>query len=130
MKKGPKAYSVIWERIRANPDKGVPIDIVDPFVSRVIKAVKNEKYYDEVYRLMKMQEKKTGLMFVTRAAHPDNSTLVRVTFLLREFDTFSLSDSFYLRKYPPDTNLVKLLGFETLPAISFGVETKEYRNVV
>ena len=115
-----RSYDIIWERIRANPDKGVPVDILSPFTSRVIKAVKNVKYYDEVYRLMKNAEKKTGLMFVTKAIHPKDNSYVRVTFCLREFDTTLESDSYYLRKYPPGSDLVATLKLELMEPVTFG----------
>lgn len=124
--KTKRSYMIIWERIRANPDKGVPIDVVDAYVNRVKMAVRNEKYYDEVYRDIKRHEKKTGILFITRAKHPTETGLVRVTFLLREFDTTSQSDSYYLRKYPPDTDLVKQLGLEVMNPLMFGTQTQEH----
>jgi len=124
-----RAYAIIWERVRANPNKGVPVDVLDAFVTRVIKMVKNEKYYDSVYRCVKTAEGLTGLMFVSRAAHPTDSKYVRVTFLLREFSTTSESDSMYLRRYPPSADLVGLLNLETMPAITFGSGTHEFGQI-
>ena len=115
-----RSYDIIWERIRKHPEKGVPVDILNGFTSRVIKAVKNVKYYDEVYRLQKMAERKTGLLFVTKAIHPRDLNLIRATFCLREFDTTSESDSYYLRKYPPGTDMVAALHLELLDPVIFG----------
>jgi hypothetical protein len=120
-----KAYSLIWERIRANPEKGVPIDIVSAFTKRVIAMVKKEKWADEVYRIWKAGEGKTGLMFVHRAKHPTDNRYVRVTFLLREFSTTNESDSYYLRKFPPNTDLIAQLKLETIPAMEFGAVNVE-----
>ena len=114
-----KSYAVIWQRIKDNPSKGVPVDILEPFVVRVIKAVKNEKYYDSNYRVECRYRKKTGLMFVTRIVHPTDTRYLRVTFLLREFDTTSVSDTYYLRKYPPDCDLVAQLGLELMRPVTF-----------
>ena len=120
------SYQVIWERVRANPNKGVPVDIVDAYVPRVIKAVKNCKYYDAVYKTVRDHQGTTGLMYATRAVHPTNNAYVRVTFLLREFSTTSLSDIQYLKKFPPSENLVAALGLESLEPILFGKDTKEH----
>ena len=119
MAKG-RSYDIIWERIRANPNKGIPVDILSNFTSRVIKAVKNVKYYDEVYRIAKINEHKTGLMFVSKSIHPTDRDYIRAIFCLREFDTTSESDSYYLRKYPPGIDLVATLHLEMLDPIIFG----------
>lgn len=120
------SYQIIWERVRANPNKGVPVDIVDAYVSRVLKAVKNCKYYDAVYKTVREHQGITGILYVTRSTHPSNSSLVRVLFLLREFATTSTSDIQYLKKFPPSANLVAALGLESLEPILFGKETKEH----
>ena len=119
------AYAIIWERVRANPNKGVPVDIVDPYVRRVIQAVKDCKWKDEFYRQTKERAGITGLMFMHRSIHPTNNALVRVTFLLREFHTTNAADATYLRFKPPSANLVQELGLETIDPIRFGPDTKD-----
>lgn len=122
------AYQIIWERVRANPNKGVPIDILQPYVSRVIKAVKNCKWEDKVYKEIKEHAGITGLMFMARSIHPNNTAYVRVTFLLREFHTMNAADATYLKFKPPSANLVQELGLETIDPIVFG--TADTRDAV
>lgn len=114
-----KSYLIIWQRIKQNPSKGVPVDIVDGFVNRVIAAVKNEKYYDKAYKDGKAAENMCGIMYMHRAAHPSLPNIVRVTFLLREYHATNQSDVNYLKKFPPNADLVKQLGLEMLEAIDY-----------
>jgi len=114
------AYLLIWERVRANPNKGVPVDILQPYVSRVIKAVKNCKWEDKSYKLMKEAAGITGLTFFSRGPHPTNHAYVRLTILLREFHTTNLADATYLKFKPPSANLVAELGLETIDPVIFG----------
>jgi len=123
------SYQIIWERVRVNPNKGVPVDIVDAYVNRVIKAVKNCKCEDKVHTAMKARAGITGLMFTHRAKHPTNNALVRVTFLLREFHTTNVADAQYLKFNPPSVDLVKKLGLESIDPVLFGSQTKDSSSV-
>ena len=112
-----RSYTVIWDRVKANPDKGVPVDVLYPFVSRVYRAVKNEKYYDRDYRARMIALGQTGILYMHVADHPTDDKYKRVTFLLRQYATINIADSYYLRKYPPSVNLVTALGLESLEPI-------------
>ena len=129
MPKSSRSYAVIWERIRADPDKNVPVDVVNAFVDRVHRQVRDEKHGDTFYRDQRLQQGKTGILYISRSKHPTNSNLTRVTFLLREFNTTTHSDTQYLRKYPPLADIKSLLGFESLEAITFGKDTHEFGRI-
>ena len=93
------------------------MDVLEPFVSRVIKAVKNEKYYDREYRIAKQVSRLTGILYIEKGEKKEEH--IRITFLLREFHAHTLSDINYLCRYPPAMNIKEQLNLETLPAIHF-----------
>lgn len=120
-----RTYQPIWHRIRANPNKYVPIEVPDAFVARISKAVTKEKDEDLLYKNIRKSQGRFGIIYKKREPHPSKAGLVRLIFMLREF-TIMTDSSFinktglkYLVKHPPSATLAEELGFETMPAVPF-----------
>lgn len=120
-----RTYQAIWERIRANPGKLVPIEVPDPFVARVMKAVEKEKHEDDLYRNIRKSQGKQGIVYRSREPHPSKTGIVRVIFVLREFEIvndYSFKNptgNNYLVRNPPPVGLTAELGFPTMDSVPY-----------
>lgn len=80
-----RTYQPIWERIRANPGKRVPIEVPSIYLSRLLKAVKKEKTEDVTYKNVRTAQNKTGILYKSTAPHLTRPGYLVCTFILREF---------------------------------------------
>jgi hypothetical protein len=120
-----RAYQPIWERIRANPGKLVPIEVPAAFVARVMKAVEKEKHEDIRYRNVRKSQGKQGIVYRSREPHPSKPGIVRLIFILREFAIIHDSSfknptgNNYLVRNPPPISLNEDLAFVEIPSVAY-----------
>lgn len=108
----PVHYHLMWKRIKENPNKLVPIDISEPFVKRILRGLGQVKYLDGNLQAHYSSKNQEAILYHNRAPHPTKNGIVRVTFILRIFSNTDSSDSHYLRKFPPPTDLIQMLALE------------------
>jgi hypothetical protein len=117
-----RTYQPIWERIRANPGKRVPIEVPAIYLSRLLKAVNKEKDQDHAYRNVRATQNKTGVMYKSTAPHPTREGFLICTFVLREYDTLlSFADKQQVRRRQPPLpgQLANDIGLAELELVAF-----------
>lgn len=81
-----RSYAPLWERIRLNPGKKVPVEVPQVYLSRLLKAIAKEKLEDRAYKNLRHAQKKTGIIYRTTQRHPNKAEYIVVTFILREYN--------------------------------------------
>lgn len=111
-----RTYQPIWQRIRANPGKRVPIECPNSYMQRVILAVKKERAMDKLYNTVSAARNKTGIVYKSTAPHAEKQGIAVVSFILIEYAAVGISDLKYLVKFPPDRDLMDKIGLKEMEA--------------
>lgn len=111
-----RTYQPIWQRIRANPGKRVPIECPNSYMQRVILAVKKERAMDKLYNTVSAARNKTGIVYKSTAPHAEKQGIAVVSFILIEYAAVGISDLKYLVKFPPPQDLNSQIGLKEMEA--------------
>lgn len=125
-----RSYLPIWERIRANPGRRVPIEVPAIYLPRLVNAMKKEKNTDIAYKNARTAQGKTGVVYKSTAPHPTKPGYIVCTYILREFSVV-LGDSdkhSVVKKEPPMPEVLAkeldMVAFDFVPSTSDIINAK------